>query len=427
MSDFFGKIFGFGKKAGGKSKADPVRYEKEKERARSGTESQRNALAKSNKTHPEILYYMAQHDPSAKIRLAIIKNPGLPVQAAAVLASDSDVDVRYVLAERMVRLLPDLEQGRQSQLYAFAVQALGTLALDEVLKIRKALSSALKDYASAPPKVVGQLARDVEREVSEPILRFCAALSDSDLLDILKSHPASWAVQAIASRKTVSEKISQAIIDTDDRPAGVLLIGNEGAEISKNTLVAIIEKARLYPEWQKPVAVRKNLPPEMAKVLVEFADESVRAVLMRREDFDEDTAAVIATAVRRRLEYEGTRQAETPIQRMARLEKMEKEGLLNENALTDALAMRDHELVYLALARMAKTAAPVVEKIFKMKAGKPIVALCWKAGLSMRMALQLQRDLGAVPPAELIYPRGGTDYPMTEEDLRWQLDFLGLK
>ena len=43
-------------------------------------------------------------------------------------------------------------------------------------------------------RLAGLLARDVERDVSEPILRFCAALSDRDLLDILKSHPASWVV-----------------------------------------------------------------------------------------------------------------------------------------------------------------------------------------------------------------------------------------
>ncbi len=41
----------------------------------------------------------------------------------------------------------------------------------ELLKIRKALASTLKDHAYTPPKVAGQLARDVEREVSESTVR----------------------------------------------------------------------------------------------------------------------------------------------------------------------------------------------------------------------------------------------------------------
>jgi hypothetical protein len=62
-----------------------------------------------------------------------------------------------------------------------------------------------------------------------------------------------------------------------------------------------------------------------------------------------------------------------------------------------------------------------------LKAPKPIVAVCWRAGLSMRFALLLQQQLGQVQPTELLYPRGGTDYPLTKDELLWQLNFLGLK
>jgi hypothetical protein len=44
----------------------------------------------------------------------------------------------------------------------------------------------------------------------------------------------------------------------------------------------------------------------------------------------------------------------------------------------------------------------------------------------MRIALQMQKELAQVPPTELIYPRGGTDYPLDKKELEWQLEFLGL-
>ena len=383
-------------------------------------------LAKNTETHQEILYYLAEHDPDPGVRRAVALNSSTPLQASSILAKDNDIDVRYAMAERLLNLLPHLEQGRQSQLYAFAVQAMGTLALDEVLKIRKALASTLKDYAHAPPKVVGQLARDVEREISEPILRLCSAVSDEDLLDILKGHPSDWAVQAIAGRAKVSDRVSRAVIKTDNRPAGVVLLNNKGAEISAKTLEAVIERARLYPEWQKPVAMHKMLSADMAAALAEFADASVRDVLLKRSDFDKASVEGIAKVFRRRLNLAGEmeRSDEDPAQKVVRLDKA---GDLSEEAISDALAMGEKEFVYAAIARRAKTSAAMVTKVFEMKAPKPIVALCWKAELTMRFALQLQKELGRVPAKELLYPRGGTDYPMTKDELVWQLEFLGLK
>lgn len=409
-----------------KQKRDPARYEREKEAARSPDPAARMTLAKNTQTHQEILYYLAESDPDPAVRRAVALNASTPLQASALLAKDSDVDVRYAMAERLVKLLPDLERGRQSQLYAFAVQALATLALDEVLKIRRALSSTLKDYAHAPPAVVGQLARDVEREISEPILRFCSALADQDLLEILREHPADWAVQAIAGRPSVSARVSRAVIGTNNRPAGVTLLGNKGAKIDKETIETIIEKARLYPEWQKPVSVHKMLSAQMASTLAEFADASVRDILLKRSDFDESAVEGIAAVFRRRLEFAGEqeRSVEDPVRKIARLEK---EGELSEEAISDALAMGEKEFVYAAIGRKAGTNAAMAKKIFEMKAPKPIIALCWRADLTMRFALQLQKEVGRVPAKELLYPRGGTDYPLTDTEIEWQLDFLGLK
>lgn len=419
MRRLAGKIKAFMETRG---RRDPRRYEREKAVASGGDMQARARLAGNARTHPEILYYLAQHDDNPDVRKALVRNRSTPVQAGPILAHDPDVDVRLALAGRLVTLLPDLDEGRHSQLYAFAVQALGVLAVDEVLKIRKALSSALQDHVCAPPAVVGQLARDLEREVSEPILKFCTALPDRDLLDVLKNHPESWAVQAIAGRKTISRLVSQAVIDTRDRPGGAVLIGNEGADISVETLEQIVERARDYPEWQARLAVRSGLPPKMAKALAKFADRSVRDVLMRREDFDEKTAMEIADIFSRRLDFAG----EAGLTPQDRVKAMAKEGRLTEEAIADALGMRDRDFVCAALAQLAGTKAGEVEKIFTMKAPKPIIALAWRAGMGMRFALSLQKEMGHVQPKDLIYPKGGTDYPLTEDDMRWQLEFLGI-
>lgn len=412
---FFSKIFGK------KSKAEI--YEAEKNIALSDNVKDRLKVAKNPKTHQEILFYMAQTDGSAEVRLAVAGNKATPVQASGVLSKDKSEDVRLALAGRLAALLPDLSSDKQGQLYKFAVEALGNLALDEVLKVRVALSSALKECADTPPSVAGQLARDLEREVSEPILRFCIALSDDDLLDILKSHPASWAVQAVASRPRIAAPVSQAVIDTNDVAAGQILMENKGADISLETLKDIVEKSKQYPEWQKPIAMKKSLPPELVRELAGFVDLSVRNILMERTDFDAELMEDVSSTVQRRMDYMEQADNETLEQRVLRLYKA---GKLNDEVFGDALSMRDKSFVSAGLAVLLKTNQANIDKIFAMGAAKPIVAICWKAGLSMRFALRLQQDMAKVPHTELIYPRGGTDYPLSEADLKWQLEFLGL-
>lgn len=414
--DFFKNLFG--------KKNSQERYETEKKIALSDSQSDRLKLAQNKNTHQEILFYLAQNDKDAKVRAAVAVNKSTPVQASQVLCADQNVDVRLALAGRLALLLPELSQDKHSQLYKFAVEALGTLALDEVLKIRVALSSALKDCTDTPPKIAGQLARDLEREVSEPILRFCIALSDEDLLDILKGHPASWAVQAIASRPKITAPVSQAVIDTDDVAAGTILITNSGAEISLETLKDIVEKAKSYPEWQKPVALHKKLPADLGKELAGFVDQSVRNILMERTDFDHETMDELSKIVQRRIDFMDDRKKDQSLSDY--ILALSKTGQLNDERMADAISVRDRDFVVTSLAVLLRVPVDTVERVFAMGAAKPVVALCWKSGISMRNCLKIQQEIVKIPHTELVYPKGGTDYPLTEEDIVWQLNFIGI-
>ena len=351
--------------------------------------------------------------------------PRPPLQASTILAVDRSINVRSALAKRIVKLLPGLDPDQQSQLYAFAVETLAVLALDEVIKIRTALSSALKDCAQTPPKVAAQLARDVEREVAEPILRFCTALSDEDLLAILADHPHDWAAEAIAGRRTVSDAVSTGIIAAGRRLAGLVLLRNRGAAMAPALMDEIIERARAYTEWQLPLAAHAGLPAVAARRLAEFADFAVRDILQRRDDFDSETRNEVAASFRRRLSQQtiGATRDSGPADRVASLQT---QGLLNEEAVGDAIGLKDRAFVIAALAALSKTGAEQAEKVFALQAAKPIVALLHRAGLSMRIALRLQQEIAQVPHRSLLYPRGGTDYPLEPAEMDAQLAMLGL-
>jgi len=411
-------MFGFFKKF---FKRDAERYKLQRKRLAEGDAAEKEKLAKDPDTHPEILYFLAKSD-DPQTRKNAAANVATPVQAATLLANDPDVDVRLALAARLADLLPGLDEDRHSQLYAYAVQALSALAQDEVFKVRRSLSTALRDYAKAPPTVVARLAKDVEREIAEPILRYCIALADEDMLELLSGHPAPWVVSAIAARPEVSEEVSHAVVETNDAPGTAVLISNSGARFSMETLQKIVTRARHNPEWHKPLALRKELTVDMTRELAGFVSETILDVLKKRSDLDAATRKGVVAIVERRIAYVSGPNFSPE----EKVERYVKEKRLTPEVVQDALAWQERDFAVLALAKLSGIPASTVNKM--LGAGpKPIVALCWKAQLPVRMCVDVQRLAGRLQPRELLYPKGGTDYPLSPADIAWQLEFFGVK
>src|SRR5690606_29810994 len=92
-----------------------------------------------------------------------------------------------------------------------------------------------------------------------------------------------------------------------------------------------------------------------------------------------------------------------------------KRKALTPEVVQDALAWQEREFALLAMARLSGIPPEVAEKM--MAAGaKPIVALCWKAKLPVRMCVEVQRYAGRLQPKDLLYPKGGTEYPLTPDE-----------
>ena len=76
------------------------------------------------------------------------------------------------------------------------------------------------------------------------------------------------------------------------------------------------------------------------------------------------------------------------------------------------------------IAIAADVPVTVVERAATLRSTKGLVSLIWKAGFSMRVAAPVQLLLARVGPAAVL---GGTSlngFPLSLEEMRWQIDFL---
>ncbi len=404
-------------------------YDESKRLARDGDPAERERLAGREDVRPEVLYFMAEDD-SAEVRGRIAANLSTPRQADLILARDRDEAVREKLARKIELLLPELDADQQAQAYKYLVEVIEILAQDQVIRVRQIVAETLQEVASAPSHVIRRLARDVAEVVACPVLEFSPLLSDQDLLEIIESGGDSGRLSAISRRQGVGEQVTDAIVATQDEGAISALLDNGSAQIREEALDGLVAAAIEVSAWQEPLVRRPRLPASAVRKLAAFVASSLLDLLKARHDLDRETARLVAREVERRIEDAAKETAEKGVETAAgetaekRATRMFEAGELDDQVLIRALNGGDRDLVRHGLALRADLPLSLIDHVLAAHSAKGVTALAWKAGCAMRFASQLQLRLGGIAPNHVLNPRGGTDYPLSDEAMAWQLDFF---
>jgi uncharacterized protein (DUF2336 family) len=175
------------------------------------------------------------------------------------------------------------------------------LARDLEFKARVELSERLADVGNAPRKVVRDLAFDTDINVAGPVLERSSRLDDDDLVTIAHDRGQDH-LFALSRRPTLSERVTDILVDRGDRRVVRSVAGNEGARFSERGFSQLVNKARDDADLQNILTRRSDIPPRRMEELVAIAREKVRETL--REEFAhtgdavdaavDDVAAVVA-------------------------------------------------------------------------------------------------------------------------------------
>ena len=188
--------------------------------------------------------------------------------------------------------LSDKERGLAEQIFRVMVK-------DAEAKVRAALSRHLMTSGDLPRDVALSLAKDVE-EVSLPFLETSEVLTDSDLIEIVRS--ASAAKQAaVAKRAHVSEKLASAIIDHGkDSSVMATLAANKGAELSEQNLAKMLDRYGESSLLTNSLAGRAGLPLAVSERLVNLVSQSLRDFLVEKRDMSDEMATDLVLQARER-------------------------------------------------------------------------------------------------------------------------------
>lgn len=383
----------------------------------------------ANPTTPESLLAVLARDPVMTVRGAVAFNPNASAGADRRLASDADERVRLLLARKIVGQAPQQTRGADGSIPRRTYEILATLVQDEAVRIRRLLSEELARLPNSPHALIIALARDGVISVSEPVLRLSPMLSSSDLLALLDAPPHAAAAGAIASRLNLPEIVSDAIAASADDDAICTLLGNASAAIRESTLESLIGRAGGRRAWQEKLVHRPALPDHAARALSEIVASHLLETLASRDDLAPELLIELRERLASRLLHPATMGSTGPSEDdilMADARRLNAEGRLDETTLQDAARRGQPRRAAALLAIAANVPMKVIDHAVALRSAKALVSLVWKAGFTMAVAPAMQSLLGQLGPLEILEPGAGGAFPLGDDELKWQLDFLGV-
>ncbi len=313
-------------------------------------------------------------------------------------AAARDDKQRLRILERLADLFAAGSRGYSSDQIALFDDVLQKLAADIEVKARARLAQRLARIDTAPPRLIRSLAFDDAIEVAEPVLAHSQQLSDADLVENAATKSQEHLL-AIAQRLKLSESVTDVLVERGDRRVVHKVVRNKGAQFSLAGYDKLTTRARCDRKLTLALARREDLPRHFFLKLLETASASVRAEL-------ESSNPQAAAAIRDTIDEVATtvqREARKASRRYAAAVR-DANRLFNAQRFTEANVhspahTQDFERTVIALVKLGRFPADVVERALLDKGEDMILILAKAAGCSWTTAKELllmhvaERDL----------------------------------
>ena len=328
-----------------------------------------------------------------------------PAQAATILTAsdverllkDDSPDSRVSVLEKVSRHYNTDSFGERER--DIAEQIFRLLMKDTAVRVRETLAERIKENPVIPRDIVWHMANDVD-SVALPVLAATSVLSDADFVKIIEATRDMDKLTTISQRENVSERVSDALIETKYPDVITSLLGNETATITERALSKAIDELRHEPGVMAAMAARGNLPMTLVERLVSDASDAVAAQLKEKyqlsnEQIDTDSAASRDDIMLRMLKHDLPDD-----ELMALVRQMAATDRLTSSLVMTSLCRGQLSFFTAALAHSARVSLANARKLVADKGDFGFRGLFEKSGLPESMFQAVRTILGVVKDME---------------------------
>lgn len=272
-----------------------------------------------------------------------------------------------------------------------------SMAEDVEARVRKAMAESLRDSDEVPHDLGVRLANDVS-EVAVPFIEMTSVLTDEDLLQIIQTHGQEYQV-AVAKRPHVSERVSDALVDTKNETVVATLVNNAGAQISEKTMSRVLDDFGHIRPIATSMAGRNALPLTIAERLVTLVSEKMQGTLRQKAGMNESVAARVRREAQEKATVSLLDGAQDAPDIHSLVNQLYKSKRLTHTLVVRALCMGDVVFFETALARLANVPVSNVYQLVHNKGTRGIERLFQKLDVNPKLlevalvALELASDM----------------------------------
>ncbi len=249
------------------------------------------------------------------------------------------------------------------------------------IALRAEIAEKLADVATAPRNLVRQLAHD-EITIAQPILERSAALSEEDLIKVVRQRTQDH-MKAITRRREVPEAVSAELVERGDKEVLVSLASNQGARFTGDTITRLVEHSRTISDLQTPLTERYDLPPNLLTQMYFFVSSALKREILKRSDLLDP--ALIDEAIesnRVRILKQAIDEADADVGEARKfVEAKIHANLLNESLLKDLIEHRRSTEFLLCFAHYVGVDPSTAQRILSDHSFESLAIACRAAGL----------------------------------------------
>ncbi len=255
------------------------------------------------------------------------------------------------------------------------------LATEIEVSVRSLLARRLAPIVNAPFNITRMLASDDEIRVAYPILAESERLDDTALVQTARSKSQEHLL-AISRRKSLSEVVTDVLVERGNKYVVLSTAKNRGARFSKAGFSQLVKRSDGDDTLATCVGSRPDIPQPLLMALLTTASETVRSKLLAENPkFRHEIHHAVATVtdnLRREVYAKSTNYAAA----QGLVQSLNDSGKLSDGTIRRFAEDKKFEETAAALACMCNVAIEVVEQAMFQERPETMLVLAKAAKLS---------------------------------------------
>ena len=316
------------------------------------------------------------------------QNAGADCMSSGSLIAELEVAVKSGTPEKRVetlRRVTSLFLGESDQLNEQQIGVFDDVLVHLIQRIEtKALaqlSTSLAPVDNAPIEVIRRLSGHDEITVAGPVLTQSNRLSEYDLIAIAKSKGQGHLL-AISERSSLTESLTDVLVERGDRAVTHRLARNSGARFSESGFTALVRKSEMDEGLAEKLGLRLDIPLQLLRPLLSRATDLVRSQLLagatpENRDQIQRTLASIANEVgREAIDPRDFKRADSLVSELNR------HGKLTETVLDGFAREHRYEEMTATLALFCGAKSELIERLLRTVRPDGLIVACKAAKLN---------------------------------------------